>query len=60
MINDDIHCSIEEADERLTVCKTCEKFTIAEEPPVTKCIESGCNISMMISFKFKQCPLEKW
>lgn len=60
MNDDDLYCTPEQADARLSVCKTCEKFEIPTNPSITKCAASGCNISMMISFKFKECPLEKW
>lgn len=56
---DSIVCDLAESNNRLNSCKSCENFYIDTDQQ-TKCKGSGCNISMMITFKFKQCPLEKW
>jgi hypothetical protein len=63
MNDSELYCSPEEQHARQTQCKTCEKFKVETSEfgiPVTKCSASGCDISMMITFKFKECPLEKW
>jgi len=56
---DSVVCDAAESNSRLEKCKPCENFYIDTDQQ-TKCKGSGCNISMMITFKFKQCPLEKW
>ena len=53
-----INCTEEETINRLNICKNCDSFII--EDYVTKCVSSGCNISLMTTFKFKPCPLNKW
>ena len=55
----EVVCTPEESEQRLSMCKPCENFYMDEDQH-TKCKGCGCNISMMITFKFKQCPLEKW
>lgn len=55
--DDIIECDESQKASRLETCKNCEKFTIDE---VTKCSECGCNISLMITYTFKECPLGKW
>ena len=52
-----IECTEEERLQRLDVCNSCDKFLIEE---VTKCAECSCNISLLTTFKFKECPLGKW
>ena len=54
-----INCTAEESQQRLSNCQTCENFYIDEDSH-TKCRGCNCNISLMIAYKFKQCPLEKW
>jgi hypothetical protein len=54
-----ITCTQEESAQRVTECSKCVNF-IFDENQNTKCSSSGCNISLMTTFKFKQCPLEKW
>jgi hypothetical protein len=56
---DSIVCDEAESNSRFLKCKPCENFYIDSDQH-TKCKGSGCNISMMITFKFKQCPMEKW
>ena len=53
-----LECSDSEKTHRLGLCKNCDKFTLEENH--TKCVESGCLISLMITYTFKQCPLKKW
>lgn len=55
----EVVCTDEESKARLAECKPCENFFIDSDRH-TKCKGCGCNISMMITMKFKQCPLEKW
>lgn len=55
----EIACTTSESESRLALCKPCENFFIDTDNH-TKCQGCGCNISMMITLKFKQCPLEKW
>ena len=54
-----INCTPEESQARLEKCKSCVNF-YTDEDEHTKCKGCGCNISMMITFKFKECPLNKW
>lgn len=55
----EITCTSEESEARLAKCKPCENFFIDTDQQ-TKCKGCGCNISILITLKFKQCPLEKW
>lgn len=55
----EITCSQDESEARLALCKPCENFFMDIDNQ-TKCAGCGCNISMMITMKFKECPLEKW
>jgi len=54
-----VFCNEDESRSRLSVCNSCENFHIDTDAQ-TKCKACGCNISMLISFKDKNCPLEKW
>lgn len=56
---DNVYCTEEEKNLRLDVCKVCDKFTFSEEK-TTECTECGCSISLLTTFTFKSCPLEKW
>ena len=58
-LSSDILCSSEESQLRLSHCKSCENFFIDTDNH-TKCRGSGCNISLMITYRFKQCPVGKW
>lgn len=53
-----IACTPDETAVRLSLCQTCVNFTFKDGHTV--CSSSGCNISLMTTFSFKQCPLEKW
>lgn len=53
-----VECTSEESAVRRSICVTCEKFSINNGHTI--CSETGCNISLMVTFKFKECPLEKW
>ena len=55
----EIACTAEESESRLAACKPCENFFMDVDNH-TKCKGCGCNISILISLKFKECPLEKW
>jgi hypothetical protein len=55
--SDILECTPEQTEHRLNVCKLCENFTIRD---TTTCSATGCNISLMITYSFKQCPLGKW
>jgi len=57
--SDEITCSAEESLTRHSYCKECDNFTINSDNH-TICSASGCNISMMITFRFKQCPKGYW
>ena len=54
-----VTCTEEESQIRLSLCKSCENFHMDADQH-TKCLGCNCNISMMITFKFKECPLGKW
>lgn len=54
-----IDCSEQEKQNRLDVCKNCEKFKI-EENFTTSCSQCACPIAFMISFIDNKCPLDKW
>jgi hypothetical protein len=58
-IDPEVTCTAEESEARLSLCKSCENFFIDVDKH-TKCRSSGCNISLMITYRFKECPLEKW
>jgi hypothetical protein len=53
-----VECSPEQTANRLSICKNCENFNFNEIHTI--CKSTGCNISLMTTFSFKQCPLEKW
>lgn len=55
----EIACSTQESESRLSSCKSCENFFIDVDNH-TKCKGCSCNISILISLKIKECPLEKW
>ena len=55
----EIACSIEESARRAETCKSCDRFYMDIDNH-TKCSECKCNISLLISLQFKQCPFEKW
>jgi hypothetical protein len=57
--NPGVECTSEEQASRLELCKSCVNFTIDAESH-TVCSGTGCNISLMTTYSFKQCPLEKW
>jgi hypothetical protein len=52
-------CSPGEVQQRLSACQGCPNFLIDTDNH-TKCKGTGCNISLMTTYKFKMCPLEKW
>ena len=54
-----IYCTQEESRDRHNKCKDCKNF-YKDDDEHTKCMGCGCNISMMITFKFKECPLGNW
>ena len=54
-----IECNDEEKITRLTHCKNCKYFLIESET-ITKCTECNCNISLLITYKFKSCPKDYW
>lgn len=56
---DNVYSTDEQRQYRLDICKKCEKFLVSEEKK-TECIECGCSISLLTTFSFKSCPLEKW
>lgn len=53
------HCTIEESQSRLDICKSCENFLLDTDQH-TKCKQCGCNISMLIAGKNEVCPIGKW
>lgn len=59
MNDEELYCTVEEVFARVEFCKVCENFDI-DEQGLTKCKETGCNINMMSSFKFKSCPKGNW
>jgi len=54
-----IECTSAEKTARLELCKSCVNFA-TDEDNHTICSGTGCNISLMTTYTFKQCPLEKW
>jgi hypothetical protein len=57
LLSDTIQCTGEESSRRLEVCKKCDKFVVED---FTMCSECGCNISFLVTYTFKQCPLNRW
>jgi hypothetical protein len=53
-----LECTPEQKEIRLHLCKNCVNFTVEDNHTI--CSGTGCNISLMVTFNFKQCPLEKW
>lgn len=58
-LTDDDICTFEEKETRLSSCKQCESFKVNDKT-FTECAETGCLINLMITFKFKTCPIGKW
>lgn len=56
-LNDNLECPPEEKARRLKNCQSCKNFVVAEQ---TVCSATGCNISLMTTFKFKTCPIRRW
>ena len=54
-----VECTPEESALRLDLCKNCVNF-VFDEDNNTICSGTGCNISLMTTYNFKSCPLEKW
>lgn len=54
-----VHCTPEESQQRVNFCQICENLTF-DENNFTMCKETGCNINLMSTFKFKTCPKENW
>jgi hypothetical protein len=59
IVDPGVECTPEEQLSRLELCKRCVNFIIDSEKH-TICSGTGCNISLMTTYSFKQCPLEKW
>jgi hypothetical protein len=55
-----IYCTVEETQERVEICKTCDSFIIEETG--TRCGEclGGCSISLLVSHKDEICPKGNW
>jgi hypothetical protein len=55
-----IYCTVEETQERVEICKTCDSFIIEEIG--TRCAEclGGCSISLLVSHKDEICPKGNW
>jgi hypothetical protein len=53
-----VECSPEQKIARLDLCKQCVNFVFKDNHTI--CSGTGCNISLMTTYNFKQCPLEKW
>lgn len=51
-----VNTAEEEKERRATVCATCPSANLEE----FKCTKQDCYISMLVSFTFKSCPLDKW
>lgn len=47
-----------ERELRLEICKACENFNIDDE--FTSCLQCGCSISLLVTFKLEKCPIGKW
>ncbi len=50
--------SEEESQLRIEICKQCDSFVV--DPPITRCAECGCSISLLISQADQVCPKGKW
>lgn len=53
------HLTPEQQQERLEICKQCEKFSFRENE-VTYCTESNLDINLTIVNSDIECPLEKF
>lgn len=58
-MNDNMICSEEERLQRLETCKQCSFFTVRDDY-TTDCASNGCKINLMITYKFKICPIGNW
>lgn len=52
-------CSVEEQNQRLEICKNCNRFWISEEDR-TYCLEASKSIAFVITEKSVPCPLGKF
>ena len=55
--SDDIYCTEEEKEKRISFCITCENNVLDVIP---KCSQCNCSISMLTTMNFKTCPIGKW
>lgn len=55
--NDDIYCTKEETEKRISFCITCENNILDVIP---KCSQCMCSISILTTMNFKTCPIGKW
>ena len=51
-----LEVSDEIKNQRLEICKTCEKYDAQQ----VRCIECGCFLEAKTSFALNSCPLGKW
>ena len=51
-----LEVSDEIKNQRLEICKTCEKYDAQQ----VRCVECGCFLEAKTSFALNSCPLEKW
>ena len=56
-MNDDLNCTKEEQEKRISFCVQCE-FNVLDVMP--QCSQCNCSISMLTTMNFKSCPIEKW
>lgn len=56
---EDNYCTPEEQNQRLEVCKNCNRFWLNEENR-TYCLEASKSIGFMITEKSTPCPLGKF
>lgn len=56
LINPNLRIAAATAEQRLTICKSCEKFIL----PTNQCRECGCIMTMKTKLTNASCPLAKW
>lgn len=60
VMHGDLLNSHEETLRKVSICASCENFYIDKNDNNTKCKGTGCNISLMTSLNFKECPKGNW
>lgn len=58
MDTDNINCTQEQIEHRLSFCNPCENNNPVANIPM--CSECNCTVGILVSMNFKSCPIGKW